>query len=175
VLRFLKGTKDLKIMYGPGKEWELTGYSDADWGGERDTRRSTTGYGFTFYGGAISWQSRRQPTIARSMMEAEYMAEGAATCEALWYRSLLKELGFPQEKPTIIRCDNEGAMALAKNPTYHAKTKHIDVQYHFIREKVENGDVRLVYQPTDLMAADMFTKSLGREKIERFRGMLGLA
>jgi hypothetical protein len=66
-------------------------------------------------------------------------------------------------------------MALAKNPGYHAKTKHIDIQYHFIREKVENGDVRLVYQPTDLMAADMFTKSLGREKIERFRGMLGLA
>jgi hypothetical protein len=175
VLRFLKGTKDLKITYGPGKEWELTGYSDADWGGERDTRRSTTGYGFTFYGGAISWQSRRQPTVARSSTEAEYMAEGAATCEALWYRSLLKELGFPQEKPTIIRCDNEGAMALAKNPTYHAKTKHIDVQYHFIREKVANGDVRLVYQPTNLMAADMFTKSLGREKIERFRGMLGLA
>jgi hypothetical protein len=126
-------------------------------------RRSTTGFVFRIGGGAISWSSKRQPTIALSTTEAKYMANTQATKEAIWITKLMMVLGYMEEKKMmVIRCDNQGVISLTKNPTHHARTKHIDVQHHFVRERVENGEVRFEYCPTEHMVADVLTYALSK-------------
>ena len=153
----------------------MFGYTDADWGGDQVDRRSTTGFAFLFGGGAVSWSSKKQRTVALSSTEAEYMAATQATKEAIWFRRLLKEIGyFTSNIPTTIFADNQGCIALAKNLAYHARTKHIDVQHHFIREKVEDGEIELIYCSTKEMVADILTKSISRDKLQKFTEGLGL-
>ena len=176
ILRYLKGTVNYALEY-KGTDSTLIGYSDADWGGNLDDRRSTTGYVFSIAGGAVSWSSKKQPTVALSTTEAEYMALTQATKEGIWIRRLLEEIGIGSDLlsgPTIIRTDNQGSIALAKNPIYHARTKHIDIRYHFIREKVEDGEVELSFCRTDDMTADVLTKGLSKEKHWRFSEGMGL-
>jgi hypothetical protein len=124
-------------------------------------------------GRAISWSSKRQPTIALSTTEAEYMASTQATKEAIWMTKLMKELGYMKEKAMMIQCDNQGAISLTKNPTQHARTKHIDVQHHFVRERVENGEVTFEYCSTEYMVADVLTKTLPKERHNKL-SMFGL-
>ena len=155
----------------------LVGYSNADWAGNLNDRRSTTGYTFLIAGGTISWSSKKQPTVALSTTEAEYMALTQATKEGIWIRRLLEEIGADSKihrQPTTIRSDNQGCIALAKNSIYHARTKHIDIQHHFVREKVECNEIELDYCRTEDMIADVLTKSLAREKHHRFSHMMGL-
>jgi predicted lipase len=115
-------------------------------------------------GGAIFGSRKRQPTIALSMMKAKYMASTQATKEAIWMAKLMKELGYMKEKKAmVIRCDNQGAISLTMNPTQHARTKHIDVQHHFVRERIENGKVIFEYCSIEDMVADVFTKTLPKE------------
>ena len=123
-----------------------------------------TGYVFVFGRGAVSWASKRQPTVALSTTEAEYMALSAAVKEGMWLRRLIEELGMEKDGPLQINVDNQSCIALAKNPEYHARTKHIDVQHHFSREKVEEGVVELSYCSTNKMVADVLTKALPKEK-----------
>lgn len=163
IMRYLKGTLDMKLTLG-GKDISLRGYCDADWGGDANTRKSTTGYAFFIGEGAISWNSKRQPTVALSTTEAEYMAASQSAKEAIWLRQLMADVGCVQEAATIIMCDNQGCIALAKNPKHHSRTKHIDVQHHFIREKIEDEVIELLYCPTEHMVADVLTKALGRER-----------
>ena len=153
----------------------LMGYTDADWAGDQDTRRSTSGYVFGIGSGAISWQSKRQPTVALSTCEAEYIGQTQATKEAVWLKRLLDQLN-PQEHryAVIIFCDNQGAMALAKNPQFHARTKHIDIQHHYVREQVAQGNVELEYIATDKQVADGLTKALCKDKFITFRNAIGL-
>jgi hypothetical protein len=114
---------------------EVLGYCDANWGGDLEDRRFTTGFVFMIEGGAISWSSKRQPTIALSTTEAEYIANTQATKQAIWITKLMMDLGYMEEKKMmVIQCDNRGAISLTKNPTHHAQTKHIDAQHHFVRE-----------------------------------------
>jgi hypothetical protein len=128
----------MKLQFGATPSKEMLGYCDADWGGDLEDKRSTTGFVFMIGGGAISWISKRQPTIALSTTEAEYMVNMQATKEAIWITKLMTDLGYMEEKKMmVIRCDNQGAISLPKNPTHHARTKHIDVQHHFVRERVE--------------------------------------
>jgi hypothetical protein len=179
VLRYLKGTTDLALKVGgiPTRGrfgTEVVGYVDSDYAGSLDDRRSTTGYVFKIGDGAVSWSSKRQPTVALSTTEAEYMATTQAGKEALWYRSFLEDIGIPQHTPTIIHNDNQGSLSLAKNPVFHTRTKHIDVQHHFIRELVEEGKVGLVFCETENMLADILTKGLSRDKHRRFREEMGL-
>src|SRR6202042_3619085 len=110
----------------------LTGFSDADWAGDLDSRRSTTGYLFQLCGGAVSWQSKRQRTTAQATVEAEYMAAASATKEIVWLSALLAGIGFAPSGPIELRVDNEGAIKLAENPRHHDLTKHISVRYHLI-------------------------------------------
>jgi hypothetical protein len=179
-LRYLKATKDLHIVYGPFESDEdsinFDGYSDSDWGGDKDSRKSTSGYVYTLGGGAISWTSKRQQTIALSSCEAEYMAMTLAAKEALWLKRFLGEIGCTgQDLDTVtIHADNQGAIALAKNPEHHARTKHIDVQYHFIREHIEANRIKLSYLSTHDMPADGLTKPLSRQKFQQFVNMLGM-
>jgi Reverse transcriptase (RNA-dependent DNA polymerase)/gag-polypeptide of LTR copia-type len=174
ILRYIKGTLDWELVFR-GELRKLQGYSDADWAGDQETRRSTSGFIFNIGSGAISWSSKRQSTVALSTCEAEYLGQTQATKEAIFLRSLLQELR-PEEQPsaTIIYCDNQGAIALAKNPQFHARTKHIDIQHHFVREKVASGEVDLQYVPTEEQLADGLTKPLSKEKFFKFRALLGL-
>ncbi len=128
IFRYLQGTLQMKLQFGATPSKEMLGYCDADWGGDLEDRRSTTRFVFMIGGGAISWSSKREPTIALSTTKAEYMANTQATKKAIWITKLMTNLRYTEEKKMmVIRCDNQGAISLTKNPTHHAWTKHIDV------------------------------------------------
>ena len=176
VLRYIRGTSDLCLTFTreSGKRIAL-GYANADWGGDLDTRRSTTGYVFKVYGGVVAWKSRRQPTVALSTTEAEYMASADATRQAIWLRHLLDDLqlGLGAE-PLPIFNDNAGTIALAKNPVNHERTKHIGIRHHFLREKVEDNTITLSHVSSAENIADLLTKSLPQETFVKLRQLLGV-
>ena len=174
ILRYLKGTTYLGLSYKKCAEGNLTGYSDADWAGDMDDRHSTSGNVFFLAGGAVSWLSKKQATVALSTAEAEYVAHSAATQEVIWLRRLFIDVGVPPEGPTVIHEDNQGAIAMAKNPVGHARTKHIDIRHHFVREGVQNGAIVLKYIATDEMIADMLTKPLPKHRFEKLVTELGM-
>jgi hypothetical protein len=122
---------------------------DADWAGNVSDRRSTSGFLFSFGNGAISWSSKKQPTVALSSMEAEYKGTTIVTCEAVWLQKLLLDLGLLLDAPIVIYCDNISNILLANNPVYHARTKHIEVHYHFIREKILAKEIDLIHVSTE--------------------------
>jgi transposase InsO family protein len=173
VVRYLSTTKDFGIVYGGSKELCAVGYSDADYAGDADTRRSTTGYVFILNGGAISWTSRRQATVAASTTEAEYMAAAAAIKEALWIRQLLRSLNVPADTICML-ADNQSAIKLLKNPVFSMRSKHIDVAYHFAREHVALKHVEFEYIDTANMVADMLTKAVPEAKLNFCRKSMGL-
>ena len=145
VLRYLKGTVQVSITFSGRLRLEL--YCDADWADGED-RKSIGAYIVMLAGGAVSWRAKKQSTVASSSTEAEYMALLQATKESIWIQRLLSELGRTAKNADVIYEDNQGAIALAKNPAHHAQTKHIDIQYHFVRDCVENGKVKLKSCPT---------------------------
>jgi hypothetical protein len=174
VLRYLANTQDYGILFEPSYvSNELKGYADADFAGDIDTRRSTTGYVFTLCGGAISWSSRLQPTVAVSTAEAEYMAAAFAVKEALWLRKLMCDFGMGIQ-PVKIFGDNQSALKLIKHPIASLRSKHIDVIYHFARERAARGEVKFEYLKTDDMVADIMTKPLPETKLEKFREEMGI-
>jgi len=121
IFRYLQDTLQMKLQFGTSSSKEVLGYCDADWGGDLEDKRSTTGFVFMIGDGAISWSSKRQPTITLSTTEAEYMANTQARKEAVWITKLMMDLGYMEEKKMmVIRCDNQGAISLTKNPTHHA-------------------------------------------------------
>jgi hypothetical protein len=166
VLRYLTATINHGIQYSTQDECvsALEGYSDADWAGDPDTRRSTTGYIFTLAGGTVSWKSKLQNSSALSSVEAEYIAVCSTSREAKWIRKLLTELKFPPVGPTIIREDNQGCIAVTSNNRTDSRTKHIDVKYHFVREMVKSKEIELQYTPTENMLADFLTKPISAAK-----------
>jgi len=172
VLRYVKATSTLGITYHPTSDLILTGYSDSDWASDINTRRSTTGYLFTLAGGAISWNSRLQKTVALSSTEAEYMALSEAAKEAIALRSLCRDMHMPFKHPVLIYEDNQGAKAMAYNPIHYAKTKHIHIRHHFIREKVADGDICVEYISTSDMLADALTKALPRPTFTLLRDQI---
>ncbi|EIW72356.1 hypothetical protein TREMEDRAFT_26101, partial [Tremella mesenterica DSM 1558] len=176
LLRYIRGTSDLCLTFNKENSSRIAlGYADADWGGDLDTRRSTTGYVFKVYGGVVAWKSRRQPTVALSTTEAEYMASSDATRQAVWLRQLLDDLGLGLgEEPLKLLNDNAETIALAKNPVHHNKTKHIDLRHHYIREKVEDNTVSLGHVPSAENIADLLTKALPSDTFDRLRELLGV-
>lgn len=172
VLRYLKGTMDFELIFKQSDEG-LIGYADADWGANIDDRKSYTGYTFLYAGGPITWEARKQRTVALSTTEAEYMALSDATKEAIHLRRFLRETTGTDETVKI-HCDNQGAQRLARNPVFHNRTKHIDIRYHFIREAVEKKDIDLEYIPTERMLADILTKSLFAPRQEALIKELGM-
>ena len=165
VLRYLRGSTNLSLTFTGTSDLapELVAYTDSDWASNQDDRRSVTGYVFVLSGGAISWASRRQKTVALSTVEAEYMDTAEAVKEAIWWRRFLGELGQPPHSPTKVYSDNAGSISLAHNPEHHARTKHIDVKYHFTREHLQLGTISLQRVPTNENTADVFTKALSRD------------
>lgn len=163
IFRYLKGTLHMKLEYGHDADSNLLGYSDSDYAGELDERRSCTGFVFIRNGGAISWSSKRQETVAVSSTEAEYMALAAATQDALWLRQFEAEF-WSIDKPTTILCDNQSAISLANNNAYHSRTRHIDIKHHFVRKKIEKKQIDVQPIGTKEMVADSLTKGLFKEK-----------
>ena len=162
VLRYLKSTPGLGIVYKRGDEG-LLGYTDSDFAGDLDTKRSTGGYVYNFNGAAVSWQSKLLPTVALSTTEAEYMAAALAAKEALWLQKLCGDLGYPTKAITLY-CDNQAAEKLSKLQQEHQRSKHIGVQYHFLRERVALGELKVEYCATEHMVADVLTKAVGPTK-----------
>lgn len=159
VLRYLQRTRNVGITLG-GSTIKLEAYSDSDYAGCPYTRRSITGYCMLIAGGCVSWRARKQATVATSSTEAEYRAAYEATQEIIWLRQLLSDFGYEQRESTILRCDNQGALALSRNPLYQSRSKHFDIIFHWIREKVDDLSIKPVYVPTQAMVADFLTKAL---------------
>jgi len=157
VLQYLRGATRLGVVYGDDKP--LQGYVDADWAGDIDARRSTTGFVFTLNGGPISWTSKRQSTVATSTAEAEYVAAAMATKEALWLRKLLSELGVDGDAVPMGE-DNQACLALVNNPEATVRTKHVDVAHNVVRDYVARGEVTFYFLPSADMPADGMTKPL---------------
>ena len=175
VLRYLQATPTHTICFSGSSEGELIGYSDADWAGDIETRRSTSGYVFLLNEGCISWRSKKQRTVALSSTEAEYMALSEAIQEAVWLKAFMSELGEEVSDGALpVFEDNQGAIALAKNPEFHKRTKHIDIRYHFVREKVEEGQVVLKYCHTKDMLAEIMTKPITVAQFDTLRTKLGI-
>ena len=145
---------------------------DADYAGDLDSRKSTSGYVFFLNGAPVSCSSKAQATVAQSTAEAEYVAANDAVREAVWLRLLLEELGLKQQGATLLWQDNQGAIAIAKNPESHSRTKHIDVKHHYIRQCVEEKMIHVDYCPTEKMLADIFTKPLDAQVFDGQRTKL---
>jgi ATP-binding cassette subfamily B (MDR/TAP) protein 1 len=172
ILRYLKGTSKTCLCYG-GADPILEGYTDSDMAGDLDSRKSTSGFLYTFAGGAVSWQSRLQKCVALSTTEAEYIAAAEAGKEMLWLKRFLQDLGIKQ-KDYKVHCDSQSALDLSKNSMYHSRTKHIDIRYHWIREVMDQQLLRLVKIHTSENPADMMTKVVPREKLELCRDIAGM-
>jgi hypothetical protein len=173
ILRYLLGTSDLALVYTSTGE-SIYGFSDADWTGDTSDRCSYTGYVYLLGGAAISWKSQKQRTVALSSTEAEYVSLSEAAKEAIYLRNLLLEMDLDKYGDVILYVDNLGALYIAFDPVHHARTKHIDVRYHFVRDKFTSGELELKHLPTAHMTADILTKALPRVLHERCLEELGL-
>jgi hypothetical protein len=178
VFRYLRGTTVMdcatKEDLGLDRVVDIHGFVDADWAGDLDHRRSTSGYVFNLFGGEISWMRKRQTVVALSTIEVEYMATTHASKEVVWLQRLCSGIGLVQQAVRL-DCDSQSAIFLAKNPTYHSNTKHIDVQYHFVRDMVEEKKVLLEKVDTLKNVADSLTKSVSTEKFSWCRVTMGIA
>jgi hypothetical protein len=173
LLKYIKTTRDFALVYTCTKVNSLTGYSDADYAGSMDDRKSTSGYVFKYGECVISWKSGKQKTVSLSSTEAEYISLVTAVTQSIWLRQLLKELNRDIHQIKVY-CDNISTICLAKNPEFHSRTKHIDVRHHFIREVVKEKLVKLEYKSTDEMVADVLTKGLSNNKHWKAMEMLKL-
>ena len=152
---------------------KVVGFADADWAGDADSCCSMSGYVFHIGSSTVRWCSRKQATVAKSATEAEYVSLSLATQEAIWLCRLINDLGNRMISPTLMYEDNEGAIQLSRNPKVHNRTKHIDVCYHFIRERVASNEIVVTYCPTQDMMADIMTKGLPKGTFEKCRNSLG--
>ncbi|UYV61655.1 hypothetical protein LAZ67_1005777 [Cordylochernes scorpioides] len=172
IFRYLKGTPHMGILF-TGQD-QLVGYSDSDFARDVDSRKSTTGYAFMMNGGTVSWASQRQPIIALSTTESEYIAACSAAKELIWIRRLLQGIGCDITKETELYIDNQAAIKLVENPVFHKRTKHIDVRYHFIRSKHEEGELKVHHVCSSEQLADIMTKPLPGNKFHYLRGLLNI-
>jgi hypothetical protein len=162
ILRYLNGTISHGLLLNPSPSsppFSLRAYSDADWANDQDDRRSTSGSCIYFGTNLVSWGSKKQPLVARSSTEAEYRSMANTTADLVWIQSLLHELQVPCHTPTLL-CDNLSAVSLAHNPVLHSRTKHMELDIHFVREKVLSKQLHILHVPATDQLADPLTKPL---------------
>jgi transposase InsO family protein len=175
ILRYVKGTVNQGILFGGSDASnDLVGYADADWAGDRNDRKSVSGFVFLFGGGPVSWASKKQTTVALSTAEAEYVASAAAVQEIKWLRQVLDSIQSKQATPTVLFVDNKAAIALTRNPGFHPRTKHMDIKLHFIREAQADGVVDVQHCSSVDNAADIFTKAVPRDILHRHKEAIGI-
>jgi hypothetical protein len=174
VMRYLKGTIDYGLSYDGDHDFTLSGYTDADWAGSVFDRKNTSECCFSLGSTMISWQIRKQSSIALSIVEAEYIAACSASCEAIWLRKLLTGLFDLEMRATLILCDNKRCIKMTEDLVFHDRSKHIEIRYHYIRDMVQRGALKFQYISTDEQVVDVLTKPLSRVKFEYFRDKLGI-
>ncbi|XP_071713628.1 uncharacterized mitochondrial protein AtMg00810-like [Rutidosis leptorrhynchoides] len=174
ILRYIKGSLDQGLHLYKSSSTNLVSYTDADWAGCPDTRRSTSGYCIYLGDNLISWSSKRQPTISRSSAEAEYRGVANVVSKSCWLRNLLLELHHPVHKATLVYCDNVSAIYLSSNPIQHQRTKHVELDIHFVREQVARGQVRVLHVSSGYQVADIFTKGLPFVLFNEFKATLNV-
>ena len=172
VIGYIKNMMDYGLSYSRDADLSPIAFADADYGGCRDTRRSTSGYIFTMAGGAVSWSSKRQATVALSTVEAEYVAMSQCAQQMVWMHSWLDEVEIEHSSPGIIRGDNRGAIALSKNSRDYGKVKHIDIRHHYIRDLLKFSAIILEEVSSADNLADLFTKPLPRDHHHRLLSTL---
>jgi hypothetical protein len=156
------------LTFGFGGVPEVLASSDADWAHCLETRRSTYGYAVFLAGNLVSWSAKKQPTVSRSSLESEYRALANTASEVVWLLHILRDLQFPLQGSPVLLCDNNSAIFLAENPVAHKRAKHIDIDYHFVRELVAARKLRVGHVSTSLQVADIFTKGLNRALFDFF-------
>ena len=174
LLAYLSKTLDLGLWYLKGEENTIQGFSDADYAGNLDDRTSTSAYLFTNGSTPISWSSKKQNSTSRSSCKSEYRALAKCTCEAIWLNRLTKELGFCSSQPITLWCDNQSCIKIAKNPVFHDRTKHFEVDWHFTRQKIDDGTIQVSFVKTYSQPTDIFTNALSKTKFESCRLYLKL-
>lgn len=174
VLRYVGSTMGQGILLNGKDQLVLQAYSDSDWGACLNTRRSISGYVLLLGSSPVSWKSKKQHTVSKSSSEAEYRAMSAAASEVTWMVRLLEELGVKQLNPVMLHCDNQSAIHIAKNPVYHERTKHIEIDIHFTRDKVLEGLLQITYLPIESQIADVLTKVLPSVQFNDLLSKLGM-
>jgi hypothetical protein len=162
VLRYIKLCPGQGVFFPAANTLELTTYCDSDWASCSVIRRSVFGYAIFLGKTPISWQSKKQAVVSRSFTEAEYRALADSTCEVSWLKCLLHDLGIHIPTPSLVMCDNVSTIALANNPVQHAMTKHIDIDCHFVRDKIRSGQIKPIFVPSHAQVADILTKGLSK-------------
>jgi hypothetical protein len=174
VLRYIHGIINYGLRYTASSNIQLHGFTDSDWAGSAEDRKSTSGMCFSLGSAMISWGSRKQKSAALSTAEAEYMAGCEACTKAIWLRKLISDLFDQIPESTIIYCDNRSCIRLLEQHVFHERSKHIEIKCYFIRDKVQEGEVKLEYIPTDEQTIDILTKPLSRIKFAYFREKMGI-
>ncbi len=175
IYHYLIGTQDLGLVFhGDRLNCNLVGFSDLDWAGDPNSQRSVLGYAFILCGAVIAWSAKKQQTIALSSTEAEYMVMTHSRKEAVFLNHLFGDLAIPVSNSIPLLVNNQSVIALAENPIFPTRSKHIKVRHHWMHEKVGDGTIQLEYVPTTDQVTDIFTKPLNVEKFRKFRDVLGL-
>ena len=174
ILSYLKGAPGRGLLYGNNGHTDIECFSDADWAGSKADRRSVTGYCVFVGGNLISWKSKKQNVVSRSSAESEYRAMAQATCEVVWIQQLLRELGLKTSLPAMLWCDNQAAIHIASNPVFHERTKHIEIDCHFVREKIEEKIISPAHVKTGDQLGDIFTKALNGVRVDYICNKLGM-
>ncbi|KAH9751535.1 hypothetical protein KPL71_014332 [Citrus sinensis] len=174
ILRYLKSTPGRGLLFKKSDQRSVEVFTDANWAGLVSDRRSTSGYCTFLWGNLITWRSKKQNVVARSSTEAEFRAMANGVCEVLWIKRVLGELKLDIEAPMRLLCDNKSAISIANNPVQHDRTKHIEIDRHFIKEKLENGVICMPFIPSEQQTADVLTKGHFRPKFESFIDKLGM-
>jgi hypothetical protein len=174
ILRYIKQCTRLGLNIHRSTSTLVSAFSDADWAGNVDDRKSTGGFAVFVGSNLVSWNARKQATVSRSSTESEYKAMANATAEVMWVQTLLRELGVKSPRAAKLWCDNLGAKYLSANPVFHASTKHIEVDFHFVRERVTQKLLEIEFVPSGDQIADGFTKALSVRLLENFKTNLNL-
>jgi hypothetical protein len=174
ILRYLQGTPDYSLLLRRSSSFDLVVYTDADWADCPDTRHSTSGYAVFLGDNLVSWSAKRQTVVSRSSAEVEYRAIANGMAEATWLRQLLHELQTLLSRCTLVYCDNISVVYLSTNPVQHQRTKHVEIDLHFVREKVAIGQVRVLHVPTTSQFTDIFMKGLPSSVFNEFRFSLNI-
>lgn len=175
ILRYVKGTTEHGIFYERREgSTSLVAYTDNNYAGDLDDQKSTSGFVFLISSGAVSWSSKKQSVVSLSTTEAEYIAAALSACQCIWLRRILEQLGAEEKEGTDIFCDKSSTIQLSKNPVFHGRSKHIGVRFHFLRDLVNEGTVKLKFCCSEEQVADIMTKPLKLEQFEKLRNMLGM-
>ncbi|KAJ3699335.1 hypothetical protein LUZ61_003040 [Rhynchospora tenuis] len=175
VMYYLKNNPGQGILLRTDSELQLNAYCDSDWASCPMTRRSVTGYFVMVGESPVSWKTKKQPTVSRSSAEAEYRSMANVVCELIWLKSFLQSLNIEHIKPMKLHCDSQAAIHIATNPVFHERTKHIELDCHFVRDQIKNGSVIAQYTRSSEQRADIFTKALGKKQFAYLMSKLGIS